>query len=68
MSDLTSPILPRSSLNSDELADFGGDEAFASAWRDGLTPDALLAKADTGMYEVKKKRARRPNGDIIRPL
>ena len=46
MSDHTSPILPRSNLSSDELADFGGDEAFASAWRDGLTPDPALSVSE----------------------
>lgn len=46
----------------------GGSMGVAVFPRDGLTPDALLAKADTGMYEVKKKRARRPKGDIIGPL
>jgi hypothetical protein len=46
MSDPTSPILPRSSLSSDELTEFGGDEAFASAWRDGLTPDPALSVSE----------------------
>lgn len=36
--------------------------------RDGDTPDALLAKADAGMYDAKKKRARRHKGEVIRPF
>ena len=39
MSDLTSPISPRLSLNSDEFIDFDGGEELSRVWRDGLTPD-----------------------------
>ena len=46
----------------------GGSMGIAVFPHDGVTLDALMAKADAHMYAAKKKRKVRPKGEIIRPL
>ena len=82
MSDLTSPISPRSSLSSDEFIDFDGGEEFSRVWRDGLTPDPSLtvsewadqhrmlsarASAEPGRYRTDRTPYMRDIMDALSP-
>jgi len=82
MSDLTSQILPRSNLNSDDLIDFDGGAEFIRIWCDGLTPDPTLtvsqwadqhrmlssrASAEPGRYRTDRTPYMREIMDAMSP-